>query len=307
MPGTKNRTRLFVIALAFALAIAGIVACSSDTATGVPPTTGIIIRAETLSGDRGCGKGPTQLFKYAAIVYTDDGGDGASNAFVTSNLFDCYADGRFVALLNGGTANFNIDIFAYTEPAYRAASAIIDRLNPEALRTTAPSWTTSCKATQLVDVETLANCNPLRAGLSGLEGVPATRITLDTQTFNVNGQVANCVPPSDAGTDGAILDDAGEDAGEMDAGLEDADAAPPPSALTFGQVRVLPRIKTAVVGPVATLPCGTRYDVEVTPDTAEYELVVELLDPAGQALVPTAQTVCKVTSQVGQTSSAVCP
>lgn len=300
MPGTRNRTRLMVIALAFASAIAGIVACSSDTAEGVPPTTGIVIRAETLYGDRGCGKGPTQLFKYAAIVY-----NSSDNTYVTSNVFDCYADGTFVSLLNGGTASFRLEVFAYTEPAYSAASAVINGLNPDALRTTSPSWTTTCTATQLVDVESLANCQPLRPGLTGLEAKP-TGITLATQTFNVNGQVATCVPGSDAGPDGSTQDDAGDDAGETDAG-DDADAAAPVGGLTFSKVRVLPMVKTKVVGPVQVVACPAPYAVEVTPDTADYDLVVELLDSADQPLVPTAQTVCKVTSQAGQTSSAVCP
>lgn len=328
MPGTRNRTPFLIgVGLAFASAVAGIVACSTSSSTAVPPTTGILIRAETLYGERGCGTGPTQLYKYAVVVYGVDpqviGDDAGSEAKPASyntpfanngNVFDCYADGTFVALPvteRGGLFNstFRLEVFAYTEAAYRAASGSIDRLAE--LRNTSPSWTTQCMATQLTDVESLANCNPLRAGLSGLGDVPATRLTLDTETFNIDGQVATCVSvqggASDAGIDGSVQDDGGTDAGVMDAG-EDADAAPPPSSgLSFAQVRILPRIEGRVVGPVQVVACPARYDVEVTPDRAEYDLVVELLDGAGQALVPTAQTVCKVTSQVGQTSSAVCP
>jgi len=85
------------------LAVAFVVACSGSGSTaGIPPITGIVVRAETLTAGRGCGTGPTQLFKYAAVVYGSTGGDpndeGTYRAPVTAGVYDCFADGTFVEL-----------------------------------------------------------------------------------------------------------------------------------------------------------------------------------------------------------------
>jgi hypothetical protein len=171
-------------------------------------------------------------------------------------------------------------------------------------------------ATQLPNVETLANCDPIQPGLGGLgEAAGPTSIELDTgKTFTVLGRPATCAGGvGDAGADAAS--DAGEDAeapeGASDAGdAGETDAAPPVDAgppLTFAQVRVRPRINAIVVGPSQVLTCPTPYRAEVSADPATYQLDVELLDSAGNLILPGAQTVCTVTSQSGGTSSAVCP
>lgn len=319
------RTRLLAVAFTVVAPVVGaFVACTTDSSTAVPPVTGILIRAETLTSDRGCGPGPTQLLKYAVVVYAIDGSlvgtfvDGGPaeaqsssyNVPLTGNVFDCYADGTFVSLpTTNGNATYRLEIFAYNDAAYQRASADIQRgaavtFDDALLKTTSPTWTTECKASQLENVQVLAICDPLRPGLLGLgSDVAATRITLATQAFNVGGRVATCAPGTDAGADAAT--DAGDDAGVTDAG--EADAAAPSGPFSFSQVRVRPRVGTNVAGPDALVQCPAAYVAEVTPESASYELDVDLLDSAGNLVSTDAQTVCTVTSQVGTTSSAVCP
>jgi hypothetical protein len=308
--------------------VAGLVACTTTTTTTVPPVTGILIRAETLTSERGCGTGPTQLYKYAVLVYsaepslvdTDAGTDRKYNVPQPGNVFDCFTDGEFVSLPDTkGNTTFRLEVFAFNEAAYRAASAIIDRggiaSDDAALRNANPTWTTVCMATQQPDVETLATCDPLKPGLGGFGEAPGpTSIELDTgKTFTIAGHPATCANGvADAGADAAS--DAGGDAeapeSTEDAGdAGEADAAPPVDAgpLTFTQVRVRPRINAAVVGPAEVVTCPTPYRAEVPADPATYQLDVELLDSSGNPIVPGAQTVCTVTSQSGRTSSAACP
>ncbi|HVH47795.1 MAG TPA: hypothetical protein VM925_35910 [Labilithrix sp.] len=328
------RRRLFAIVLAIATTlVAGIVACSSSSSTTIPPTTGILIRAETLTAGRGCGPGPTQLRKYAVVVYsinpalagTPAEGDAKSYDFpLTGNVFDCYADGAFISLPStAGNSTFRLEVYAYSEDAYEGSAADIERAGLAAdattLRIKTPTWTTDCIATQQTNVQALANCGPLRPGLSGLGGqVGPTKITLETSTFKLQeGRLATCAtapPPDDAGTDAAT--DAGQDAdvvdGATDAGLADAEAGAPVDAgppLTFAQVRVRPRINATIVGPEEVVSCPTPYVADVTSASgpATYQLDVELLDSAGNLVSAGARTVCTVTTRTGETSPAKCP
>ncbi len=305
-----------------ALFAAGLGACSASSSTAVPPTTGILIRAETLTSGRGCGRNETQLFKYAVIVYQYSGGDAAARSsygkVFTKNVFDCFSDGAFISLPSvDGNSTFRLEVFGYNEPSYETARAVVDApvdpnglaTLPEGLRQTAPTWTTECTATQQPNVQALASCDPLAPGLSGLGGdAGATKITLATDRFDLpDGRVATCAsdPVEDAGVDAS--DEGGTDAG-ADAG--DAEAGAPPDAgapITFAKVRVRPRVNATIAGPSVDLACPTPYLAEVAATPTRYDLDVALLDSAGNLVDTAAQTVCTVTSQPGTTSSAVCP
>ncbi|MDF2696450.1 MAG: hypothetical protein K0S65_4833 [Labilithrix sp.] len=335
-----RRVRFFAIVLALVtLLVAGALAsCSSSSSTGLTPTTGILIRAETLTSGRGCGPDSTQLFKYVAIVFQYDGGDasdrGSYTSVHTTNVFDCYTDGAFISLPPsvGGNSSFRLEVFAYNREAYEATRATIDeardlgRRDPAKLaalstfsttlrETTTPTWTTECTATQQPDVQALASCDPLSVGLGGLisgGGAGPTAITLDTAQFRLaNGRLATCASPSDGGVGDAgdagdadivdASDDAG-DAGDADASTP-ADAGPP---LSFSKVRVRTRIGAQILAD-ETVDCPVPYSLGVPPEPTRYDLDVGLLDPAGNVVDPAAQTLCTVTSRTGGSSSAVCP
>ncbi len=310
-----------VIAVLTLLVASGLAACSGSSSTALPPTTGILIRAETLTAGHGCGRDPTQLFKYAVVVFGYGGtGDPAARSSyteaVTSNVFDCFSDGAFISLdPKNGSFTFRLEVYAFNEPAYAAARTTIDTAGTDTtgLRGTSPTWTTECSATQQADVQALASCLPLAPGLSGLGGTAgATRITLATARFNLpNGAVASCGPDpaSPDGGDGLDGGDGGNgsgpDASDGDAS-SDASAPEAGAPVHFTTVRVRPRVNATVAGPSVDLACPAAYLADVAPEPVRYELDVALLDGKGN-LVTNGQTVCTVTSVPGATSSAVCP
>jgi hypothetical protein len=182
------------------------VACSSTTTgTSFPPPTGIVVRAETLTADRGCGTDTGQLYKYVVLVYGYAEGDKTARESYTralsSNTFDCFADGVFLSLpdsdatptatpdasdITAESSRFKLRVFAYNKSAYDAALTLIDEARvlgrtrtPAALdrlgsfsgeleRGSAPTWTAECGATQEANVQALAVCEPLASGLAGL-------------------------------------------------------------------------------------------------------------------------------------------
>jgi hypothetical protein len=291
------------------------VACSgSGSSTGIPPITGIVIRAETLTTGRGCGRGPTQLFKYAAIVYgyTDGPADvkGSYRTPITAGVYDCFADGTFVELpQTAGSDTFRLDVFAYSEPAYAAARDTIESAgtNGDALRTTSPTWTTVCTATQLRDVQALAVCDPLVSGLA------PSSVILRTGAFSrANGTVTICIRSilADAGTDAGDAGDAGDasadgstDAAASDAGDGGTDAGTATSSLVFSTVRVAARANGASVVPETTLACPETFVIPNATSGAAYELDVTLTDDLG-ALVGT--TKCTAQAAPGVETAATC-
>ncbi len=327
------------------LVLAVVAACSGSTSSTLPPTTGILIRAETLTGGKGCGSEPSQIFKYAVVVYGFDGaGDPAQpssyHAVVTSNVFDCYTDGAFISLpAINDSSTFRLEVFAYNRAAYDAARSVVDtasvvgrartaddRLRLEALSgellRTSPTWTTQCSATQQENVQALASCRPLGGGTSGIGGTAGpTSIVLDTASFRLpDGRTAACTNvPSDAGAPGdeagapdagdAGSLDAGVDAGTTDAGATDAgatDGGDAGAALGFAKVRVRTRIATTIVADT-TVPCPGPTTVEVGPEPATYQLDVGLVDAAGNPIDPAAVTLCEATTASGRSTPAVCP
>src|SRR4051794_23866930 len=101
--GRGARLRLAAIVVVLMALGALIGACSGTSDSTLPQITGILVRAETLTTGKGCGSEPSQIFKFAVVVFGFDGtGDPAQpnsyNTVVTSNIFDCYTDGTFVSL-----------------------------------------------------------------------------------------------------------------------------------------------------------------------------------------------------------------
>lgn len=308
------RFRWLVAAILLAC-VAVVVACGgSGSTTGIPPITGIVIRAETLTNGRGCGRGPAQLFKYAAIVYgyTDGPADvkGSYRTPVTAGVYDCFADGTFVELPEtGGSATFRLDVFAYSEPAYAAASATIESAgtNGDALRTTNPTWTTVCSATQLRDVQALAVCDPLISGLA------PSSILLRTGVFSrADGTASICIRTlgGDAGTD-AGGDDAGDAAidASADAATDDAsaeggtDGGTAPSGLVFSTVRIAVTTNGAATTPETSIACPDTFVIPNATAGATYDLDVTLLDDAA-ALV--GKTRCAAQAAAGVETAATC-
>lgn len=316
--------RLLALALLLVPLLAAL-ACSGTTSTTVQPTTGVLIRAETLTTGRGCGRSATNLFKYVVVVYGYESGDpllGSSyTRTITSNLFDCYTDGTFIELATSseGNSRYRLEVYAYNEPAYVAASGAIGSAmagaatNAAQLRSqTAPTWTTRCTAIQQRDVQALAQCDPLAPGLDGLglgrtTPPPPTRITVGTTRFLLpDGRVATCrTAPPDAGAD--LVSDAGQedaDAAEDASAMDDADApvdAGPPVLFTTARIRF--RVGSAIVFPAVDVACPALQTVDVSTDPARYDIDVGLVD--GTDVV--GQTLCSATSQPGATSAAVCP
>ena len=168
------------------------VACgSTSTETLFPPITGVTVQAESLTTGRGCGTGSTQIFKYAVVVK-------ALGEFAASNLYDCFTDGTFVDLPDIGIAQYDLQVVAYNRAAFDAAGSgaiatLINRMNTNRaliladagganeraaiaadlvlLSSTNPTYSTSCTASQLQLVQSLAACKPLQLGGAGAIGL----------------------------------------------------------------------------------------------------------------------------------------
>jgi hypothetical protein len=319
---TKRLLLAFVLSL-FAVMGVGAIACSGSSSTTALTTTGIVIRAETLTVGRGCGKDPANLFKYAVYVW-GYGGAGSlddEKSFTqlqTSNLFDCFTDGAFIELkaVNGST-KYRLDVFAYNAPAFGLAKNTVENAgdNPSLLETTNPTWTTTCTATQQRDVEALAVCRPLTTGLGGLgKAHPPTSIRLQTGQFRLgDGRVATCAAglgdagAPDAGDSGAPSDAGPQDAGDAgdagDAAVAEAgspqpvdagvDAGPP---ISYSVVRVRYRLGN-LVSPAVEVTCPNEYAALVPNEPARYSVDVGFTNSSGAEL---GQATCTVDTLPGQ-------
>lgn len=232
--------RLRIIAFVCLLAAAaglGLSACDdTGSGAGLPPITGILVRADLLFSDIGCGREPGEAYKYTAHVFRADG------TFVAASLTDCYVDANFVNLGNAaaGPEDYIVQIAVFDRVAFEAQQASIEasRETPDGLKNVQLTFRSRCFATQRKDVLAVAACDPLRSGGTGT-------LRLETASFGGESPLA----PTDAGAD---ADDGGDDAG--DAGDDaSADAAPTDAG-------PMPAIDA---GPVLT--CGVDYDtVQVT-------------------------------------------
>ena len=311
------------VAAALIAAFAVLFACSgSSSSSGIPPITGIVIRAETLTTGRGCGTAPSQLFKYAAVVYGFGGGDPSEptsyNVPIAAGVYDCFADGTFVELpQTGGSFTYRLEVFAYAQPAYAAVSAAVESAgtNADILRSTNPTWVTACFATQQRDVQALAVCGPL------VSGTPEAQIVLQTSVFAAadRPEIA-CARDLDAGTDAGSDPDAATDAGEeggiIDAGIladaagaadaagdAGADGAAPAGGSGFSTVRARVLIGGAEVVPATDVACPDPFIVQNALPAVRYEIDVTLLDEGGLAI---GTTTCTAQTQPGVQSSATC-
>jgi len=157
-----------------------VASCAATAATaGNTPITGIWIPADSIIAGDGCGVGADQVYKYAAVVSTPDGG---MPAFSTSGVFDCTADGLFSNLPSpdGGNQTFDVYIFAYNKASFP---------NPLQCGATLPcpgddagavapwegsaNWTTTCTVTQIQGVPSITNCGPLEPHDAGSSGSDA--------------------------------------------------------------------------------------------------------------------------------------
>lgn len=270
---SRARTPLFV-----GVAVLAGLACSGTSASDtIVPITGVTIRAETLTNGRGCGRGATQIFKYAAVVLGKNPTSPEFDVVLAGNVYDCFSDGQFVELpASGGTFDYAIRVFAYNEAAFLAAGDAQVRTavgNPTALPATNPTFTTTCSAVQLEFVQSLAVCQQLVVGVSGAGAAPAT-VVLGATTFpGPEGGVVTC---------------------ETD----------------FTSVRFR-SVVSGITSDITEARCATLtpsfqpYTITVSPAAAPASYVIEVALLRGDASV-LGQTTCGAETSPGLTSTAVC-
>ncbi len=166
-------------------------ACGDTAATtSLAPVTGIVLRVESLISGFGCGTGPAEVYRYAAVV-TDSTGQHLAAA-----TYDCFADGSFVNLTvqPDGGAEYTVQVYAFNQAAYIAADVnnavekAVANLPASlgALKDLHPTWQTTCTASQLQNVQTLAVCAPLTL-------VVTTAVRIETAQFSTSsGTDAKC-------------------------------------------------------------------------------------------------------------------
>jgi hypothetical protein len=211
-----------VAAGAAALALAG---CpSTTTTTGYTPYTGVIIRSSQLVAGFGCGTGPGQVYRYAAVVYHLGADAGPTGNAFASNVFDCFSDGVFENLDadDAGNTSYFLTIQAYErasfppglscDPAGACPTWDVSTVLASAAQA---SWTTTCTATQQAGVPVLAVCQPLGAadgGAGDASADAAAEATVDGGADALGDGPFDA--PADATTDGsADAADAGDAGG----------------------------------------------------------------------------------------------
>jgi hypothetical protein len=239
----SSRQRALVWAAPFVAAGACVLAGCPTTAatTTFVPITGVVIKSAALVTGFGCGQGPTEVFRYVAVLNYAVPPDAAAGSPTPvgqgspwTNVFDCFTDGVFENLpaLNGNL-DFTVAVYAYDQAAYEAAGLPPDlgcaagappdgaacplgNLAFSTAQANQASWTTTCQATEQLGVPVLAVCAPLTsqfpaadagidagdAGDGGTEDAPSTSADAEAGTPEAS------LP--DAGTPEASLPDAGD-------------------------------------------------------------------------------------------------
>jgi hypothetical protein len=293
---------------AVALSLGAVAACSGTTSDTTPTITGVLIRAETLTAGRGCGVSPSQVYKYAAVVFSDSTTDPSKPEFATplvASVFDCFADGAFVnlpAAANQSTT-YKIELYVYDEADFTPKAGIIGGAlgatpNTQQLRENAPpTWSTTCYATQVQDVQSLAVCDPIQFGLAGVGVASSASVRLDTASFALEeGGSVTCALVGDGG--------APDGGGSGDAGDAGADAAVTPTIVGgYGNVRVTPSAGSAQ-GTATTVRCPQPYVLDPALPLQTYSLNVEVFSPDGTAVV--GRTTCSATARPGLTAVPTC-
>jgi hypothetical protein len=274
------------VPLVATLALA-LLACGTGSGSdSLPPITGVVVRAESLTTGRGCGRGATQIFKYAAVV-SGRGAGGAFDQFVAGNVYDCFTDGLFVDLpITGGGFDFRVQVFAYNEAAYRAAGDQQVRFgasgSPASLLATNPTLTTTCAAQQVELVQSLAFCKPLVVGTAGLDEPAGAAKPAATATVELSFATF-------AGPEGGTL-------------TCDAQFARVRSRFGVGGAFGDPsEVRCSNLGPTGLEPAKLRIDPAAAP--ASYVIEVALLQADGTV---TGQTTCRAETSPGLQSVAVC-
>lgn len=347
-----TRSWIAVLFTFVAMLLLGAAACTDTVSGGILPTTGILIRAETLTTGKGCGVGPTQVFKYVIVVYRYTDGDpknrNSYRTFQASNLFDCYVDGEFVSLpSNVGNNIFRLEVFAFNQASYLASQTAIDsairstndsdptndQASSDPFKSSVPTWTTECTATQSNEVETLAQCDVLSPGLGGIgDGtIKSTQILVATDQFKLpDGRTAVCLPGVitplvDGGSDAAAeagntadagdAGDAGSDADTLEAGIDSGTDAGSADAggntgttVAFSKVRARARIGSNIVAGPIDFPCldaqgKAEIVLDIGAEPANYTVDIGLIDATD---APLGETACTATTATGVTNVASC-
>jgi hypothetical protein len=292
----------------------GLACGSTSTETLFPPITGVTVKAESLTSGRGCGTGATQIFKYVVVVSTPvpnttDASPPPPPVYAASNLYDCFTDGTFVDLPDIGIAQYDIKVYAYSRAAFTAAGAdtiatIVNRMNRNRaliltdagganelsaiaadlvlLRNTNPTYSTTCSASQLELVQSLAACKPLQLGTNGLDtnpdgGTAAATVVLPLAHFDQKGSAT-----------GVTCDD------------------------QYVTVRTTVRVGTGAASAPTDTRCSGLGDAGLTSSTvtiapaeapASYAFTATLLRADGTTL---GATTCAAETSPGLTSTAVC-
>jgi hypothetical protein len=193
--------------------------CSSSTSTTIQvPVTGLVVSSASLTAGHGCGKGPGQVYKYLVVAAyplepTVPAGPttGPGQASV---LTSCYTDAILSALPadphadSGATQyDFVLYVYAYDYDTFQKLPPDLDCAPGTAGRSCAgdslanvtvdggieplyaPTWTTTCHATEQSGIPVVATCAPLQASM-----LAPTEVTVPTQAFTVanDGGILTC-------------------------------------------------------------------------------------------------------------------
>jgi hypothetical protein len=205
-----------------------VAACATTDATTVlSPVTGILVKADDLLGPHNCGESSDDVYKYAAVLV-----DSTTGQLITAQVYDCFADAVFVNLTGTSTEagvvyDYNIFIYAWTMQSYTANYALsapgggiaeaLTAINAagatDAALTANPfvnvvsTYTTTCTASQMTNIEQTAVCNPL---------TPSPATPPMPESGSPAQPESGAAPLPESGADAESLKD-----GEVDSGTTD--------------------------------------------------------------------------------------
>jgi hypothetical protein len=188
-----RRSILLGILVLLGLVLLGVtLGCPATTNTGVLPITALEIDiSDILSGaDLGCGKGPNDVYKYAAIVQQDPNGNkmrvgDCELEPLAGGTFDCFNKAVFGnlplpydggALPDGGSATYSVQIYFFNyETWQRVGPAKINQAVSPLNGFGTPicgldyNWATTCIGTETDMIAVNAACIPVTLGPAGLD------------------------------------------------------------------------------------------------------------------------------------------
>lgn len=192
--------------------------CDDTTDDGITPVTGIVLRADGLFDNIGCGTGTDEVFRYVGVVADPSNGNAPVPNAV--GVYACYADGNF-DLPSPDGSNYELRVYAFDQAAYDAAGGDAALLatagDDKALRALHPTYFTSCSASQQINIEVLAVCSPLVA-----IGLDASAPAVDASDAS---DASNTVDGSDAARNADAGDGSADDASDAASASDAADSA----------------------------------------------------------------------------------